>query len=126
MVQEKEYASRSFNNPFSLKINQATVLVNDLDKKPAALTIKLEGTGFKSDLLHNAEGVGEWTMRYVSPTEVIFRVTDPKDFFVLSLSDAINKKPVGASIARPAPPEKAPEPEAEAEPTPPKKGKQQQ
>jgi hypothetical protein len=103
---EKEYASHTINNPLHLKISQATIMANDLDKKPATLTIKVEGTGFKSTLLSGAEEVEQWVMRYVSPTEVIFKITAPKrnDYMILSLTDVTSNISVSTTVPRPATP----------------------
>jgi hypothetical protein len=98
VVQDKQVVTKSFPNPGQLRITNATVIKYDppVKNKPGLVILKIEGVGFNRRLDLLAEPAGRSRLEYVSPTEVIARIRNPKAPFVVRLRDSIT----GAVVSR--------------------------
>lgn len=100
VVQDRQVVARSFANPGALKITNATVLRYDppVGNKAGVMIVKVEGSGFTPPprLELSVEGARQRRLVYVSPNEVIVRLTTPEPPLVIRLRDTAT----GASVSK--------------------------
>jgi hypothetical protein len=104
VVQDKQVVTKSIVNPAALKITGATVLNYEApgQNKPGFMIVKIDGSGFTASprLILNVEGAIRNRLVYVSPTEVIVRVTRPQIPVVIRLTDTMTRASVSTLIQR--------------------------
>jgi hypothetical protein len=106
----EEAVSRTFVNPTSLSIISTTVVSSD-DGDPthtAVLTVKLDGSGFKSALTAKANDVEIPPNRVLltSSGQMILQLLSPERVTKITLKDPDNNKIVSTVIVRPESPPK--------------------
>ena len=105
VVQDKQVVTKSIVNPGALKITATTVLNYEApaQNKPGFMIVKIDGSGFipPPRLTLDVEGAIRNRLVYVSPTEVIVRVTRPEIPVVITLTDTLTGASVSTVIQRP-------------------------
>lgn len=93
LVRDKEIVTKSFSNPAALTIASASVASFEpaTNGRPAALVVRLRGTGFTSPprLRANLDGADLTRLVFISPTEVMLRLANPQSPIVISLTDTV-------------------------------------
>jgi hypothetical protein len=101
---EKTIKSTAVVNPMQLNINKVTVVSYEPagPKKRGVLVVRIEGTGFSSDLRQSPRKV---QLDVTSKTEAFLTIPNPNETEVVTLTDPVTSLSVTAVVARKPPSE---------------------
>ena len=104
------YSSKSFPNPFALRVDKATVIGYQPNEKPfPLLTVELEGAGFSSGLRADAIPIAKVSSQSQSATTmvIVLQLLKPDTFITITLSDPkTGVPPIPVVVTRPEEPKK--------------------
>ena len=109
---DEKSISKTFLNPSNLSIISASVVSYEPEEgpRPGVLTVKLDGSGFKEDLLvtiPKPEGDPDKPRKIVTSTGQMFlKIIRPEAVVHINVTDTANNRVVSAVVVRPEPPPK--------------------
>lgn len=107
---DEKSISKTFLNPSNLTIISASVVGYEPDEgsRPGVLTVKLDGSGFKEDLLitvPKSEGDPDRPRKIVtSAGQMFLKIIRPEAVVHINVTDTANNRVVSAVVVRPEPP----------------------
>lgn len=99
---ETTIKSSAVVNPFHLKIDKVTVISYEeaTNRRPGVLVVRLEGAGFRNDLLRSPTKV---RLNVTSTNEAFLTIPNPNQAEVVTLTDPVTKISVSTLVARKPP-----------------------